>query len=452
VLTNVRQKTALILSSLALGASLVAATAEPVAASAQSPIQLGAYVPGAPGDAGTLDSYSSMVGRKPDIVMMFRSLNGPLLYPPEITNLSARNETPLVTLEPYAGSGMADFPDIAAGKYDSYFRKEANALKSVNMTVMLRFSHEMNLPSNDWGPGKAGNTGSSYVDAWRHIVSIFREEGASNVKFVWAPNVDYGGRSFTQYFPGDEWVDYVGLDAYNLGTTEGDPWESFDQLFFSSYTTITQISAKPVIITETSSSEGGGSKAEWIENAFFKTIPLKMPRVQAVVWFDQSKERDWRVDSSQPSLDAYRRVVASSLYGGTEPLTAPKEQAPVVKDLTITPKVTLAPARGAAPANARASRAKPSRGRHGIRVRGRITYKLSRQATVRVALRKRHSDAGPLVFTAEQSAGHKRVPLAKLVGEGNLRRGDYRVSVTAFSSSGTRSQPRHHGFRIAVPR
>lgn len=448
MLSNTRPKIALILSTLAFSVPLVAAAAQPAAAAAQTPIQLGAYVPGAPGDAAILDSYSSMVGRKPDIVMMFRNLNGPLLYSPEITNLSARGETPLVTLEPYAGSGMAAFNDIASGKYDSYFRKEADALRGLNMTVMLRFAHEMNLPSNDWGPGKAGNTEANYVEAWRHIVSIFRQEGANNVKWVWAPNVDYGGRAFTGYFPGDEWVDYVGLDAYNLGASEGESWETFERLFSSSYATITKLSTKPVIITETSSSEIGGSKAEWIENTFFKTIPQKMPRVQAVVWFDQSKERDWRVDSSQTSLDAYRKVVASSAYGGTEALPAPQEEAPIVKELEITPKVTPAPA---APAAAPQSSG-GSRHWHGIKVRGRITYRLSRKARVRIALRQRRSNAKPLVFSAEQNAGHKRVPLARLVGERNLRRGDYRVSVTAFSSSGTRSEPRHHGFRIVVPR
>ena len=100
---------------------------------------------------------------------------------------------------------------------------------------MLRFAHEMNLLSSDWGPGKEGNTASSYVDAWRHIVTIFRQEGADNVKWVWAPNVDYGGRPFTQFFPGDEWVDYVALDGYNWGATGGESWETFSQIFASSY-------------------------------------------------------------------------------------------------------------------------------------------------------------------------------------------------------------------------
>src|SRR5690349_8714060 len=292
-----------------LAASLPALLAfAPATAAAEAPRQLGVYLPGGGGSASVLDEYASMVGRKPDIFLVFRNMDGPLLYSSEIANLRARGETPMVTLEPYAGSGVASLSDIAAGKYDSYFRKEADALRGLGMTVMIRFAHEMSLLSSDWGPDKAGNTGSAYVDAWRHIVTVFRQEGAGNVKWVWAPNVDYGGRPFTQFFPGDEYVDYVGLDGYNWGTSGGESFTSFSKVFASSYATITALSSKPVIITETAASEVGGDKAAWIEDTFLKTIPNTMPRVSAVIWFDDNKEEDWRVNSSQASLDAYRKV------------------------------------------------------------------------------------------------------------------------------------------------
>ncbi len=428
-----------------------------VTASAQTPMRLGVYLTGGGGDASKLDDYASMVGRNPDILLVFRSMDGPLLYSSEVSNLRARGETPMVTLEPYTSAGVASFSDIAAGKYDSYFRKEADAVKGLGMTVMLRFAHEMNLLSSDWGPGKAGNVGSGYVDAWRHIVTVFREEGAGNVEWVWAPNVDYGGRPFAQFFPGDEWVDYVALDGYNWGASSGGSWETFSKIFGSSYATLTELSGKPVIISETGSDESGGNKAAWIEESFLSTIPQKMPRVSAVVWFNDDKERDWRVNSSQASLDAYRRVVGSTLYGGDQAV-AVVEEAPIVKDLDVVPKVTptveSAPAPGptATPAaDRKGSHRHRRKHRRRLRLRGRITYRLSRRATVRIALHRRQSRSDPLVFTAEQRAGHKRVALSRLVGERNLRRGTYRVSVVAFSSGGNRSRPRHRGFRIVPP-
>lgn len=475
----IRPKTlAALVSCLALLVAVVA----PATAAAEGPRQLGVYLPGGGGSASTLDEYASMVGRRPDIFLVFRNMEGPLLYSSEINNLRSRGETPMVTLEPYASGGVASLTDIAAGKYDAYFRKEADAVRGLGMTVMIRFAHEMNLLSSDWGPNKAGNTGSAYVDAWRHIVTIFREEGASNVKWVWAPNVDYGGRPFNQFFPGDEWVDYVGLDGYNWGASSGESFASFSKIFASSYATITQLSSKPLIVTETASSESGGSKAAWIEETFLKTIPQTMPRISAVIWFSENKERDWPVNSSQSSLDAYRKVVSSTLWGGTQAVEA-KEQAPSVKELEVIPVVTPAPT--SQPAQAPAPEPEPApevpsssatepapapapappstetskkhnkhehggrRRNRGVTLRGRITYQLSQRGIVRIALRS--PNRSPLVFTAEQNAGHKRVPLSDLVGQRRLGRGKYRVSIVAYSSSGDRSRPRHHGFRLVPP-
>jgi hypothetical protein len=487
-----RPKLGLVLAALALCLVLFASATRPAPASAQTPIQLGVYLSGGGGSASTLDNYASMVGRKPDLFLVFRNMTGPLLYSSEITNLRSRGETPVVTLEPYTSTGVASFADIAAGKYDSYFKKEADAVRGLNMTVMIRFAHEMNLLSSDWAAGKLGNTAAGYVEAWRHIVTIFRTEGASNVKWVWAPNVDYGGRPFNQFYPGDEWVDYVGLDGYNWGTSSGGSFQTFSKIFASSYATITQLSSKPLIITETAASETGGNKAAWIEETYFETIPQKMPRVAGVIWFNDNKERDWRVESSQASLDAYRKVVASSLYGGTQSLPSAEEVPPVVEELVVVPVVTPAPetptpapepapapAPEAAPEPAPEAPApapettpapapettpapapettpeKPKHSHHhhrGITLRGRVIYRLSHRGTVRVALRRSRSDTSPLVFTAEQNAGHKRVPLAKLVGKRHLGRGRYSVSVVAFSPSGKRSHPRHHGFHIVPPK
>ena len=490
VASAIRSKIIVAATALAICSSLALAGVSPAPASADASRQLGVYLPGGGGSASTLDEYSSMVGRTPDIFLVFRNMDGPLLYSSEINNLRSRGETPMVTLEPYLGSGVASLPDIAAGKYDSYFRKEADAVRGLGMTVMIRFAHEMNLLSSDWGPNKAGNSGSAYIDAWRHLVSVFRDEGANNVQWVWAPNVDYGGRPFSQFYPGDEWVDYVGLDGYNWGNSGSESFADFSKIFASSYATITQLSSRPLIVTETAASEAGGDKAAWIEETFLKTIPEKMPRISAVIWFNENKERDWPVNSSQSSLDAYRKVVSSTLWGGTQ---APevKEEAPIVKELEVIPVVTPAPAPAPKPAPAPAPQPAPEtapqpapetapspavepppapapapvptssesskaahqhsnhRRHRGVTLRGRITYRLSNRAIVRISLRRRNHR--PLVFTAEQNAGRKRVPLSKLVGQRRLGRGKYRILVVAYSRSGDRSRPRHHGFRLVPP-
>jgi len=69
------------------------------------------------------------------------------------------------------------------------------------------------------------------------------------------------------------------------------------------------------MIAETASTESGGDKAAWITSAFTREIAARTPRVKTVVWFDVNKETDWRVESSNRSLNAYRAVATSSAWG-----------------------------------------------------------------------------------------------------------------------------------------
>jgi beta-mannanase len=308
-----------VLLALLAGSALVV---DHSAEAAATPIKLGAYVPNAPEDAQALDSYASMVGRKPAIVMKYSNVTDPLLTATEVANLEARHQTPMVSWQLYksAWSGPTiSLSKIAAGAYDRHLRRAADLARGLPFKVMIRFGHEMNGDWYAWG-----GQPSAYVKAWRHIVSVFRHEGASNVKWVWSPNVDHGAYPFRRYFPGDRWVDYVGLDGYNWGTAGVgiNRWQTLSQVFSSSYKTLTRMSTKPVIFAETSSSEIGGDKGSWIRNGFMRSIPRRFPRLRAVIWFDRHMEQDWRVDSSRGSLRAYRRVVANELYGGSAPAPA----------------------------------------------------------------------------------------------------------------------------------
>ncbi len=184
-------------------------------------IRLGAYISaggirGAPAEAGVLDHFARMVGGQPDIVETFKTPSKALLTPVEVANLEARGQTPLVTVEPFLPGGSErtiPLRQITRGAWDSNFRDEARSAKEFPGEVMIRFAEEMNGNWYGWSGRPA-----AYVAAWRHVVSIFRQEGAQNVKWVWSPNVNYGDYPFYKYFPGESWVDYLGLDGYNWGT------------------------------------------------------------------------------------------------------------------------------------------------------------------------------------------------------------------------------------------
>ena len=432
-----------LVSCLAFAA--VAAMA-PVAATAA--IKLGVYTAqqgqvGAPEDAGALDGYAAMVGRPPDIVMDYSNITDPLLTPTEVSNLEARGQTPLITWQLFkSGWGGPTIPlsAVAAGLYDSYLRQAADAARNMPFgEILIRFGHEMNGPWYGWS-----GEPSAYVNAWRHVVTVFRQRNASNVKFVWSPNVDYGSYPFKGFFPGDSWVDYVALDGYNWGTTGQGPgyWQSLHSVFEASYDQLTQLSSKPVMIAEISSSETGGNKAAWILEGFLRTIPNRFPRVSAVIWFDRNQEDDWRIDSSTASLEAYRRVVSSSLYGGgTDP--APASKRIKVLSVDVVPKAI------------HGKGAKRRRGRV-VRRRARVVYRLSRRAAVHIAVRARRargrrSNNNHLTISRPRRRGSVRI--SRIMGGRPLRPGAYRVAVRAIDRKrGTRSRPRKARFLIAYPR
>ncbi len=419
------------------------------ASAAATPIKLGVYTAaegqlGAPEDARWLDNYAEMVGRKPDIVMDYSNVTDPLLTQREISNLQARGETPMVTWQlfqsGYSGP-TTPLEGIATGGYDSYLHEAAALAKTLPFEVMIRFGHEMN---GDWY-GWSGNP-AAYVDAWRHVVGVFRQDGATNVKWVWSPTVDYGDYAFAPYFPGDTWVDYVALDGYNWGTAGvgTNRWENLHEVFASSYAKITQLSSKPVIIAETSSSEVGGSKADWIREGFLKTIPRDFPRVSAVIWFDRDAEEDWRIATSSASLAAYREVVASTLYGGN--VAPPAETVvpqPVVEELEVTPVVPPTPSP--------TPKKKKHRGSRAVRVRGKIAYRVSPGATsVRLRI-KGPGLAGRMAkrtLKISHPKSHGKLRLSSLSGGRLLRDRRYRVVAIATRGSSV-SKPRRTHFQVA---
>jgi hypothetical protein len=432
---------------IAVLVALLALVAFAAAATASASIQLGSYVRGAPGSGQTMDEYANLVGQRPGIVMWYRGFDQPLMYSSEIANLSARGSTPMVSLEPVNESGT-DIPlsQIAAGNYDSYIHKAAAVAKAWGGRILIRFAYEMNLSPRagiPWGGGPSavpGNTASDYVAAWRHVVSIYRADGATNAEFVWAPNVDDGGIPFNQYFPGDEWVNEVGLDGYNWGSefeSTGHKWLSLGETFASSYATLTQLSSKPVIFTETASAEVGGDKASWIRRGFLNEIPQLFPRVTGVIWFDVLKEADWRVDSSQASLEAFREVAASSLYGGPNPYKPfTEETAPVVEEVRVTKRIP-----GGKP------HPRPrTRSNRAVR-RGTISYRVSQKSKVEIRIEQKGHANRHVTLRRTSGKGRSTVHFSTKIAGHRLHPGGYRVSVTAVAN-GKHSAQKRAGFRV----
>jgi beta-mannanase len=209
---------------------------------------------------------------------------------------------------------------ILSGRHDSFIKNWAVALAQYRKPILMRFAHEMNGNWYPWSTGVGGNTPAQYVAVWRKLHDTFTANGATNVLWVWSPNVDNADPAL--YFPGDKYVDWLGLDGYN--SASWGVWRSFNDVFGSSYARLTALSSRPVMIAEVGTSEGSsnivGDKATWIRNAYAKEIPQTFPRIGAVLWFHvnmsaiEGPGREWQIDSSAMSLSAYREVIATSTY------------------------------------------------------------------------------------------------------------------------------------------
>jgi beta-mannanase len=220
----------------------------------------------------------------------------------------AHGSTPVITWmsgDPTTTDQSAYAPSrIAAGAWDSYAKSWADGLRALGKPVMLRLDPEMNGNWCSYSPGVDGTTATDYVAAWQHLHKLFLAEGATNVRWVWSPNVEYNGSTpLPSLYPGDAYVDWVALDGYNWGNTNGHIWQSYTSVFSQSLSDLKALTSKPIMLAEVASSTVGGSKSTWITN-MFKQLLLH-PEIKAFIWFDLNKETDWAITSSSASASAF---------------------------------------------------------------------------------------------------------------------------------------------------
>ncbi|HET8565972.1 MAG TPA: glycosyl hydrolase [Solirubrobacterales bacterium] len=212
---------------------------------------------------------------------------------------------------------------IAGGRYDPYIREFALKARAWGHPFFLRFDWEMNGFWFPWNEGVNGNSPGEFVAAWRHVHDIFASVGATNATWVWCPNVDNYGNltSLRELYPGDEYVDWTGLDGFNWGRRAGSPgWQTFNQVFHRTYRRIVSRVApgKPMMLPEVASSDKGGDKPAWIED-MLGTIRHRYRKVRAVVWYDViDRGTDWPIERRKQDYGAFRRGIGVDAYRPNE--------------------------------------------------------------------------------------------------------------------------------------
>ncbi|MCY7396412.1 MAG: hypothetical protein LH468_09730 [Nocardioides sp.] len=296
--------------------------AQPAQQRRSTDLLFGAYVEGMQAEPSRLSSFEELVGAPADIASYYYGY-GDVFPAAAEAGFASNGRRVLVSWD----MGPTRFSSWTSGEHDAYLDQIVAAALSYPADVYVRPWPEMNgdwqtfQPSPD-GERPDGGTYLEFQDAWRHVVDYTRARGATNLKWVFNPAADTYAETtpVRRIWPGAEYVDVLGIDGFNWGKDRGTGrWRSFREIFAPMYRRLSALHpTAPVWICEFASKEPRSadgaprddrhSKARWLEDAFRSA--LSMGRIQAMVYFHERKERDWRVNSTPGALLALRRTVS----------------------------------------------------------------------------------------------------------------------------------------------
>ena len=206
----------------------------------------------------------------------------------------------------------ADLDRINSGESDDYIIENLKYLDTLNCNVLLRFGAEVNcwasLPSVN---GSDKTNAAEFIEAYKNAfirISKLADQYSPNVGMVYSPNsVSNWYYNVEDFYPGDEYVDWVGMSAY-YNKTEGDSWSisSGTDAFYSRgdyyddpILKIEHIveafgDRKPIIITEGGccyESSDGVQSVEYAEKMlsyFYTYVSRVYPQVKGVMYFNNT--------------------------------------------------------------------------------------------------------------------------------------------------------------------
>ncbi|WP_330289850.1 glycoside hydrolase family 26 protein [Streptomyces sp. NBC_00576] len=286
-------------------------------------VYFGAATVKAPYDAKELAGFTTDSGGIQPTMASYFLTWGQKFNAYSITAAYSHGTLPVLTWEPWKG-GVQNPPggtildtnteqpqyrlsNIINGRFDSYITATAKSVAKARMPLVLRFAHEMNGAWYPWSEKVNGNHKGDYVKAWRHVHDLFEKAGATNVIWVWSPNIirPVPGTKLKPLYPGDDYVDWVGMTGY--GVHEKSPEITFGP-------TIKQVQGftrKQIMIMETGA-QIDDEQLSWV-NAFFPWLK-KNPDVIGFIWMQKDRDTgaraNWRFTSSTAEQQAFQSGLA----------------------------------------------------------------------------------------------------------------------------------------------
>jgi PKD repeat protein len=275
-------------------------------------------------------ALEAQIGRKLEVVRVFETWSSP--FPDSFHNwLRDGGRTPILSIKPIRGNGTrVTWPTIAnalpGSQVDNEIRSWARRIRNWGGSIYVTLHHEPESSGTSYG------TQANFIAAWRHWVDVFREEGVVNARFMWimtdysffVPSSDR--RQAVKWFPGDAWVDAMGIDAYNWATCRPNiynPWRSLEYIIEPFRQFGLQHPTIPLWLTEWGSWEDpavSGRKGQWFDAARALFARPSHQQFAGISYFNSPHpsssfpDCDWWIDTSTSSLQQFTAMGHDALY------------------------------------------------------------------------------------------------------------------------------------------
>ncbi|KXG74940.1 glycoside hydrolase family 26 protein [Thermotalea metallivorans] len=282
-------------------------------------LKWGIFEYSAPKDFGFLHSLEEKLDYTFEFLVLYQSFSSNGFPMEEMKNAYEHHRYVELTLQTMYMDGRDNSGvtyDILKGKYDSFFHEYAKQAKQFGHPILFRLNNEMN---GDWCVYSSYHSSKDpemFKAVWKHVYNIFQRAGADNVLWVWNPHdgsfPNFAWNHYLNYYPGDAYVDIVGLTGYNAGTYyPGEKWRGFQEIYIPLYEEYDRLFKQPLMITEFGSNSVGGDKIQWIHEMFdtMKTFE----RIKVAIWWNgidwdkhMNPARIYRLDQSPEMINTFR--------------------------------------------------------------------------------------------------------------------------------------------------
>lgn len=276
--------------------------------------RLGAHVDrgAAPDAAAAVAGFEDALGRRLDVHRWYSRWDDAQPAGP-VADSVARGRTPLLSIWPKRLDGsVVPWAAIARGDVDADIRRQATGVAALDVPVYLVLHHEADI-AEGWG------TPAEFRAAWRRYVQVFRDAGVTNVRWTWVVTPgSFGSAPSTAgadaFYPGDDVVDRVGLDAYNWsGCAPGKPaaWRSLAEVV-TPFRRWAEARGRTPLLAEFGTAADPadpGRRAAWLTDAV--AYLGAWPGLDVASSFEGTGTCPWAVAGSASARAAYAQAVAA---------------------------------------------------------------------------------------------------------------------------------------------